>query len=540
MNPANLWPLFACALLLSACSRRSEPAISLIPQPVRLERQRGAFSLRADTAIVADSALTPAARFLADSLAPATGFSLPVSEPAADRPNTIRLELDSSLERLGGEGYRLEVAPEQVRIRAPQALGAFYAVQTLRQLLPPAIYSQQRRPGVSWTLPCVRIEDRPRFAWRGALIDVARHFMPKETILKFIDLLALHKMNSLQLHLTDDQGWRIEIKRYPKLTQIGSIRKETRLGHERDARGFDGKPHGGYYSQAEIREIVEYARRRHVRLVPEIEMPGHAQAAIASYPELGNTREKLEVSTRWGVHTNIFNVNESTIEFLQNVLAEVLELFPGEFIHIGGDEVPTDQWKSSPQAQALMRKLGFKREIELHGWFIGRMNEFLTSRGRRLVGWDEILEGGAPAGAVVMSWRGTKGGIAAVRAGHDVVMAPNSYTYFDYYQSRDPGEPLAIGGFLPLDKVYEFDPVPAELTPEEAGRILGAQGQLWTEYISTPRQLEYMAFPRLTALAEVVWTPQAQRDWPGFLARLRPHLARLEELQVNFRPLEPK
>lgn len=540
MRPSELLPLLACALLLPSCGRRSEPAISLIPQPVRLEVQRGVFELRADTRIWADSALAPTAKWLSTALAPATGFALPVSESPARSAGVIRLRLDASLERLGPEGYLLEVTPEQIEIRALAPAGAFYAGQTLRQLLPAAIYSKQPRSGVSWTVPCVRIEDRPRFVWRGALIDVARHFMPKETILKFIDLLAVHKMNSLQLHLTDDQGWRIEIKRYPKLTGIGSIRKETRVGHERDAKGFDGKPHGGYYSQADIREIVEYARLRHVRLVPEIEMPGHAQAAIASYPELGNTRERLEVSTHWGVHKNIFNVNESTIEFLQNVLAEVLELFPGEFIHIGGDEVPTDQWKSSPQAQALMRKLGFKSEVQLHGWFIGRMNEFLVSRGRRLVGWDEILEGGAPAGAVVMSWRGTKGGIAAVRAGHDVVMAPNTYTYFDYYQSRDPGEPLAIGGFLPLEKVYEFNPVPAELTSEEVGRILGAQGQLWTEYIPTPRQLEYMAFPRLAALAEVVWTPQAQRDWSGFLARLRRHVERLEALEVNFRPLDGK
>lgn len=540
MKLSELWPLLACALLLPSCTRRSQPAISLVPQPVRLEVQRGVFELRADTVLLADSALAPTAKWLSAALAPATGFALPVSESSPERASVIRLRLDASLERLGPEGYLLEVTPRQIGIRAFAPPGAFYAAQTLRQLLPAAIYSKQPRPGVSWTIPCVRIEDRPRFVWRGALIDVARHFMPKETILKFIDLLAVHKMNSLQLHLTDDQGWRIEVKRYPKLTEIGSIRKETRVGHERDAKGFDGKPHGGYYSQADIREIVEYARLRHVRLVPEIEMPGHAQAAIASYPELGNTRERLEVSTHWGVHQNIFNVNESTIEFLQNVLAEVLELFPGEFIHIGGDEVPTDQWKSSPQAQALMRKLGFKSEVQLHGWFIGRMNEFLVSRGRRLVGWDEILEGGAPAGAVVMSWRGTKDGIAAVRAGHDVVMAPNTYTYFDYYQSRDPGEPLAIGGFLPLEKVYEFNPVPAELTSEEAGHILGAQGQLWTEYIPTPRQLEYMAFPRLAALAEVVWTPQPQRDWSGFLARLRRHLERLEALEVNFRPLDRK
>lgn len=500
--------------------------------------RRGSFALQADTAIFAEERAREAAELLADMLRPATGYPLAVSERAEAPDNSILLRLDASLERLGPEGYLLEVSSRRVEIRALAPPGVFYGAQTLRQLLPPAIYAAEPQAGVAWTVPCLRIEDRPRFVWRGALIDVARHFMPRETILRFIDLLALHKMNSLQLHLTDDQGWRIEIKRYPKLTEIGSVRKETRVGHEREARGFDGKPHGGFYTQEEIRQMVEYARRRHVRLVPEIEMPGHAQAAIASYPELGNTREKLEVSTRWGVHKNIFNVREETIVFLQNVLAEVIELFPSEYIHVGGDEVPTDQWKASPYAQALMRKLGLKSEVELHGWFIGRMNDFLRSRGRRLVGWDEILEGGAPPGAVVMSWRGVKGGIAAARAGHDVVMAPTTHTYFDYYQSTDPSEPLAIGGLLPLETVFEFNPIPAELTPEEARRILGAQGQLWTEYIPTPEHLEYMAFPRLVALAEVTWSGKPGREYADFLRRLRAHLERLDRLGVRYRPLD--
>ncbi len=525
-------------LALTACRKPAETELNLIPAPSRMETERGTFTLRADTAILTDEKSSDTGRLLAEMLQPATGYSLVVEERAEERDNSIALQLDGSLERLGPEGYVLEVSRRRVLIRALAPAGVFYGAQTLRQLFPPAIYADERQAGVSWTAPCVRIEDRPRFVWRGALIDVARHFMPRETILKFIDLLAVHKMNTLQLHLTDDQGWRIEIKRYPKLTEIGSMRRETRLGHEREARGFDGKPHGGFYTQEEIRQMVDYARRRHVNLVPEIEMPGHAQAAIASYPELGNTREKLEVSTRWGVHKNIFNLREETITFLQNVLAEVIELFPSEYIHIGGDEVPTDQWKASPYAQALMRKLGFKSEVELHGWFIGRMNDFLRSRGRRLVGWDEILEGGAPPGAVVMSWRGVKGAIAAARAGHDVVMAPTTHTYFDYYQSKDPSEPLAIGGFLPLETVFEFDPIPTELTPEEARRILGAQGQLWTEYIPTPEHLEYMAFPRLVALAEVTWTGKPGRDYADFLRRLRRHLERLQMLEVRFRPLD--
>ena len=525
-------------LLLSACREAVAPEPSLIPAPSRIEMRRGTFTLRADTILGAEQGTRETVELLAEMLRPATGYSLAVGEAAGAPDNSILLRLDGSLERLGPEGYLLEVSSRRVEIRALAPAGVFYGAQTLRQLLPPAIYASEPQAGVAWTVPCLRIEDRPRFVWRGALIDVARHFMPRQTILRFIDLLALHKMNSLQLHLTDDQGWRIEIKRYPKLTEIGSVRSQTRVGHEREARGFDGKPHGGFYTQEEIREMVEYARRRHVRLVPEIEMPGHAQAAIASYPELGNTREKLEVSTRWGIHKNIFNVREETIAFLQNVLTEVIELFPSEYIHVGGDEVPTDQWKASPHAQAVMRKLGLKSEVELHGWFLGRMNDFLQARGRRLIAWDEILEGGAPPGAVVMSWRGVKGGIAAARAGHDVVMAPTTHTYFDYYQSKDPSEPLAIGGFLPLETVFEFNPIPAELTPEDARRILGAQGQLWTEYIPTPEHLEYMAFPRLVALAEVTWSGKPGRDYPDFLRRLRRHLERLDRLEVRYRPLD--
>jgi hexosaminidase len=525
-------------LALTACRKPAETELSLIPPPSRIETRSGTFTLRPDTVILAEEKTFETGRLLAEMLQPATGYSLRVEERAEERDNSIILRIDGSLERLGPEGYLLQVSRGRVEIRALAEAGAFYGTQTLRQLLPPAVYAAEKQAGVSWTVPCVRIEDRPRFLWRGALIDVARHFMPPPTILRFIDLLALHKMNSLQLHLTDDQGWRIEIQRYPKLTEIGSVRSQTRVGHEREARGFDGKPHGGFYTQDEIRQMVEYARRRHVRLVPEIEMPGHAQAAIASYPELGNRREKLEVSTRWGIHKNIFNVREETIVFLQNVLAEVIELFPSEYIHIGGDEVPTDQWKADPYAQALMRKLGLKSEVELHGWFIGRMNDFLRSRGRRLVGWDEILEGGAPPGAVVMSWRGMKGGIAAARAGHDVVMAPTTHTYFDYYQSKDPSEPLAIGGLLPLETVFQFDPIPPELTPEEARRILGAQGQLWTEYIPTPEHLEYMAFPRLVALAEVTWSGKPGRDYSDFLRRLRRHLERLQALGVRYRPLD--
>jgi hexosaminidase len=362
--------------------------------------------------------------------------------------------------------------------------------------------------------------------------------MPKAAILRFIDAMALQKLNTLQLHLTDDQGWRIEIRKYPKLTEIGAWRKETRAGHENDAKGFDGKPHGGFYTQADMREIVAYARERHINVVPEIEMPGHAQGAIAAYPELGNTGEKLEVGRHWGVNKNVFNVNERTILFLQDVLSEVLEIFPSKFIHVGGDEVPKDQWKASAEAQARIKQLGLKNEEELQSYFIRRMDEFLTARGRRLVGWDEILEGGLAPGATVMSWRGNKGGIAAARAGHDVVMTPTDYVYLDYYQSKDAGEPLGIGGYVPLEKVYSFEPVPPELNQNEARRVLGAQGNIWTEYIQTPEHLEYMAFPRLAALAEVTWTARDKMDFQDFEPRLVPLQERWKAMGVNFRPVK--
>ncbi len=320
--------------------------------------------------------------------------------------------------------------------------------------------------------------------------------MPKEVVLKLIDLIALHKMNVLHLHLTEDQGWRIEIKRYPRLTSVGAWRKESMVGHYEENL-FDGIPYGGFYTQDDIREIVRYAADRFVNVVPEIEMPGHSEAAIAAYPELGNTSQPVEVRTRWGVSEDVYNVDDSTIQFLKNVLDEVLELFPSKLIHIGGDEAPKTQWHASAAAQEKMKQLGLKDEHELQGWFIRQIDAYLTAHGRRLVGWDEILEGGLAPGATVMSWRGEQGGLAAARAGHDVVMTPGESTYFDHYQSRDhKAEGIAIGGFLPLEKVYAYEPVPKELSPEEAQHVLGSQGQLWTEYIPDPKRLEYM-MPRI-------------------------------------------
>jgi hexosaminidase len=365
--------------------------------------------------------------------------------------------------------------------------------------------------------------------------------MPREFVKKLIDVLALHKMNSFHWHLTDDQGWRIEIRKYPRLTEIGAWRKETLVGRLTSEKAtdlkYDGRPHGGFYTQDDIREVVEYARERHINVVPEIELPGHAQAAIAAYPELGCTGEQVEVLMKWGVSPYLFNVREQTLTFLEDVLSEVMDLFPSRYIHTGGDETVKDQWKASAEIQAKIKELGLKNENELQAWVTRRMEQFLSLKGRRLIGWDEILEGGLAPGATVMSWRGEKGGIEAAKAGHDVVMAPTMYTYFDYLQSKDAAkEPLAIGGFIPVERVYGYEPIPREIPPEYAKHVLGAQGQLWTEYMPTPRQVEYMAFPRVSALAEVTWTPREKKDYADFQARLSAHLERLKILDVNYRP----
>ncbi len=513
--------------------------ITIVPAPSRVVTGEGTFVLTPETALVAAGPAAEVAALFAEQIAPALGFALPVVA-AADERSAVILTLDEGLTHLGDEGYSLTVTPSQVTARAAQPAGLFYAAQSLRQLLPPEIFSATPVEGIAWTLPCVEIEDVPRFGWRGAMLDVCRHFMPKEFVLRYIDLLALHKLNIFHWHLTEDQGWRIEIKKYPRLTDVGAWRKETLVGRlQHDAEmTFDGVPHGGCYTQDEIREVVAYAQARHVTVVPEIEMPGHAQAAIAAYPELGNLTEPLEVRTYWGISDNVFNVEESTIAFLQNVLDEVLDLFPSEFIHVGGDEAPKKQWRESPAAQARMQELGLHDEEELQSYFVRRMDAYLTAKGRRLLGWDEILEGGLAENATVMSWRGIQGGVAAVSAGHDVVMAPNSHTYFDYYQSADRDtEPLAIGGFLPLEGVYAFEPVCEGIDTEHAHHVLGGQGQIWTEYIATPEHVEYMAFPRLCALAEAVWTPAEGRDYADFLARLAVHLQRLDGLHVHYHPL---
>ena len=450
----------------------------------------------------------------------------------------ISLAIDPALP---AEGYRLVVGPEGVAITAGDDAGAFYGTRTLLQLLPPEVYAG---PGGvrDVEVPGVEIEDRPAFRWRGGMLDVGRHFQPKEFVLRFVDLLAMHKLNVFHWHLTDDQGWRIQIERYPRLTDVGAWRRETvvgRVGDDTDLAelAYDGVPHGGFYTQDEIREVVAYAARRFVTVVPEIDVPGHSQAAIAAYPELGNTGAPLEVATRWGVIENVLNVEESTVEFYRHVFDEVVDLFPGEFVHVGGDECVKQQWRDSPRAQERIRELGVGDEDGLQAWFLRQIGDHLAARGRRLLGWDEILEGGLAPGATVMSWRGEEGGVAAARAGHDVVMTPWSHVYLDHCQAEDPStEPLCIGGFTPLEKVYSYQPVPAALA-DLSEHVLGSQFNLWTEYMPTPARVEYMAFPRAAALAEVVWST-SRGTYDDFVARLRGHLPRLDAMGVAYRPLD--
>jgi hexosaminidase len=509
--------------------RITEPA--LVPVPARVVPREGTFTLTADTKIAAHASLRPIAEQLRDHLRPATALPLAIVDQTAG--SRISLALDPRL-ALGDEGYRLVVYPDLIDTRAPHPAGLARAIETLRQLLPVQIYRRAPVERVPWRIRCVDIEDTPRFAWRGSHLDVSRHFMPKATVLKHIDLLAMHKLNVFHWHLTDDQGWRIEIKRYPKLTEVGAWRPDSMtLPLTRDAakRKFSGVPHFGHYTQDDVREVVRYAADRHITVVPEIEMPGHALAAIAAYPELGSG-EAAEVKTFWGIEDRVFNVNDETFDFLQNVLDEVLSLFPSKFIHVGGDEVPKRQWKADAAAQTRMKDEGLKDEDELQSWFIRRMDNWLTEKGRRLIGWDEILEGGLAPGAAVMSWRGEKGGIAAAKAGHDVVMAPEKPTYFDHDQSED--DVPRVRGLNTLADVYAYEPIPRELNDAEAKHVLGAQGQLWTEYMPEPRRVEWMAWPRLSALAEVLWSPRASRDAAMFAKRMETHLQRLDVVDVNY------
>ena len=523
----------------SAVSNPQTP--SIIPRPVSAQYSEGFFTITPATPVIAQGKAAAEAQKLIDTLAPAMGFRLKLVTRSGPRSRAIRFEFSDKLPKIGDEGYTIDVSTKAIIIRAAQPAGLFYAIQTLRQLLPVSAFSKTKVEDVTWNVPCVKITDCPRFKWRGLLVDPARHFIPKPALLRFIDAMSLHKLNSLQIHLTDDQGWRIEISKYPQLTKIGAFMDFTTMRSGGTREGADDQHPGGFYTQDDIRQLVRYSAERYITIVPEIEMPAHTGAAIVSYPNVGlypNRLSNIPPDKRWTANERILAPRPKTVAFMQDVLTEVMGLFPGRYIHIGGDEANKDHWKRSEEMKALILRFGLKDEAELHSWFIKQMDTFLTKHGRRLVGWDDILQGGLAPGAVVMSWRGEAGGISSANAGHDVVMAPTSHTYFDYYQGPAEKEPLAIGGYVPLQKVYQYEPIPKAIDADKAAHVLGLQAQLWGEYIPNPQHLEYMAYPRAAALAEVGWSPKSSKDYSHFLARLRRHVQRLRAMQINYRPLD--
>jgi hexosaminidase len=515
------------ALLCLPAAATAQSPLPLIPWPRAIVQDTGSVALSRTIRVDArhPRALRALQAYAADMVEAELGWR-PTTTTRVNPPAGLTLRLRAPDSILGAEGYRIWTQPGGVVVEAPSEAGLFYGLQTVRQLL---------HAGPAGSVPRVQISDSPRFPYRGMHLDVSRHFFDVAFVERYIDLLSRYKFNTFHWHLTDDQGWRIEIRRYPRLTGVGSCRRETVVGKNFDPYIGDSTRYCGYYTQAQVREVVAYAAARHITIVPEIEMPGHAKAALAAYPELACTPGPFEVSTVWGVEEDIFCPSEATFAFLEGVLTEVMALFPGPFIHIGGDEAPKARWKASDVAQSVMQRENLKNEEELQSWFTQRIEHFLSAHGRRLVGWDEILEGGLAPGATVMSWRGVSGGIAAAQQGHDVIMTPTGAAYFDYAQGDPALEPFSAGGNLPLERVYAFEPVPSVLTPEESKHILGAQGNVWTEYITTTDRVEFMVFPRMLAMAEVTWSPASARDWERFIARLPEALAALDRLGVNYR-----
>jgi hexosaminidase len=513
--------------------------LPLIPQPQKIKLRDGRYRLRPETLILVDTPTDKTGQYLAAQLRKATGYELKVGVGGSGLApkGAIILTTRKAGAELGAEGYELTAMPGSVVIRAPGEAGLFYGAQTLLQLLPPEIFATQPVQGVEWSLPCLQIEDRPRFAWRGMMLDVSRHFFTKAEVEQLLDLMAMHKLNTFHWHLVDDQGWRIAIKHYPRLTEVGAWRKDIGFGLDPKASTAYGPNglYGGFYSQADIREVVAYAASRHITIVPEIEMPGHSSAALAAYPQLSCTGGPYTTDVGGGIFAGVYCAgNDETFEFLQNVLAEVMELFPGKYIHIGGDEVSKENWNKCAKCQARMAKEGLKNGKELQSYFIRRMEKYVNSRGRTLVGWSEIREGGLAQNAVVMDWIG--GAVEAASAGHDVVLSPTKYCYLDHYQSTNhTTEPRAIGGYLSLSRAYSFEPVPAKLDPQFHSHVLGAQGNLWTEYVPSFSHVQYMTFPRMCALAEVGWSPAASRDWSSFEHRLATQELRFDRLKVNYR-----
>jgi hexosaminidase len=513
--------------------------LAIVPEPARLELKSGVFRLTESSSILLD-ATDPTGELLAARLRRSTGFPFPVSTnlPTKEGRGAIILSRSSSGLQLGPEGYRLEVTPEKISVRANSSAGLFYGAQSVLQLFPPEIFSDAVVHRREWLAPCVRIEDRPRFRWRGFMLDVSRHFFSPQEIKTVLDAMALHKLNTFHWHLTDDQGWRIEIKKYPELTSIGAWR--SRIGFNLDPKSstaYDPQGrYGGYYSQSEIRDIIAYAQARQITIVPEIDLPGHSTAALAAYPQFSCSGAPYSTDMNQDTRPGVFCPGKNeTFEFLQDVLSEVIDLFPGPFVHVGGDEVPKQNWRHCPACQQRISQNGLVDEHGLQGYFMDRIEKFLDAHGKRMVGWSEIRNEHLAPSTVLMDWIG--GATEAVRSGHDVVMSPEEYCYLDFYQAKDRStEPAAAGAYLPLQKVYSFEPVPDKFDAKQAEHILGPQANLWTEYIPSLGQLEYMAFPRLSALAEVAWSKQNARDWEDFNRRMEAQEQRLKQLHISYRP----
>lgn len=518
--------------------------ISIVPQPELVtEGKKGGYTINSRTRIaVGHPSLQPSADFLNSYLEQYYHFKIPTGKGGGG--GIVQLELQQTPPTKIG-AYTLTCSGNGIIIRSSNPEGVFYGIQSLIQLLPVPDAGERRThsDNISLMVPYVTIKDEPRFAYRGMHVDVARHFFPVPLIKQYIDYLALHKMNYFHWHLSDDQGWRIEIKKYPRLTTVGGYRNGTIVGHY-PGTGSDNTPYGGFYIQEEIREVVAYAAKRYITIIPEIEMPGHASAAIAAYPELscfpdsatvipgpasiaGNQKSKKKVQETWGVFEDVFCPSEYTFHFLEDVMDEVMALFPSRYIHIGGDECPKDAWKKSAFCQSLMKKEGLKDEHQLQSYFISRMEKYLNSKGRQIIGWDEILEGGLAPNATVMSWQGETGGIAAAKLDHDVIMTPGGYVYFDHSQTKGD-DSLTIGGYTTVQKVYSYEPVPKALDKSKGNHILGAQANLWTEYITNPRKVEYQIFPRMSALSEVLWSTPNKRSWEDFRPRLLTQLKRYQ------------
>lgn len=522
LSKLNLLGWSLAGLLMTACSNQPTTVANyeVVPMPLEINTtQQASFLLKSGVTVyypAGNEKMQRNAEFLASYVKAQTGIELQVQAGEGGKGGIV---LQLGLANDNPEAYQLKVDASQVVISSPSEAGVFYGIQTLRKAVDVA-------EGSNVELPAVEINDQPRFGYRGMMLDVGRHFFSMDEIKTYIDMMALHNINRFHWHLSEDQGWRIEIKKYPKLTEIGSMRKETVIGH--NSGKYDGKPYGGFYTQEQAKEIVAYAAERYITVIPEIDLPGHMQAALAAYPELGCTGGPYEVWTQWGVSDNVLCAgNDQTIQFIKDVLAEIVEIFPSEYIHVGGDECPKVKWSTCPKCQARIKALGLKsdnkhtKEERLQSYVIHEAEEFLNSKGRKMIGWDETLEGGLAPNATVMSWRGEAGGIEAAKQHHDVVMTPNTYLYFDYYQSKDTEtEPMAIGGYLPIERVYSYEPMPKSLSPEEQKYIVGVQANLWTEYIPDFKQVQYMVLPRMAALSESQWCAPEKKNYEAFLQRV--------------------